>query len=327
MPPYIFLRGDRCVGVPTTEKTYIRKGPAQRDFEAANVLPVLAREAVSYLGTRFADAERRPFFLYLALTAPHTPIVPSDDFRGRTGLGPYGDFVAQVDAVVGQVIRALDLYGLGDNTMVIVTSDNGCSPSADFAALARLGHHPSGPFRGCKADIFEGGHRIPFIARWSGHVRAGSTCNDTICLTDLMATVAAIVGDARPGDVGGDSVSILPDLLGTASGPVREATVHHSIFGSFAIRQGAWKLILCPDSGGWSTPRPGSAAAEGLPPVQLYDLARDRGERRNVQADHPEIVNRLTRLLERYVSEGRSTPGKSLRNDVHVNLRRSPAPD
>jgi arylsulfatase A len=322
MPPYIFLRDDRCVGVPTTEKTYIRKGPAQKDFEAVDVLPTLAREAVSYLGTRNSDAERRPFFLYLALTAPHTPIVPTDDFRGRTGLGPYGDFVAQVDAVVGEVIQALDRNGLGDQTLVIVTSDNGCSPSADFAALARLGHHPSGLFRGSKADIFEGGHRIPFIARWSGRVKAGSTCDDTICLTDLMATVAAIVGDTLPGGVGEDSVSILPDLLGTAAGPAREATVHHSINGSFAIRQGSWKLILCPDSGGWSPPRPGSAAAKGLPPVQLYDLARDLGERRNLQADHPEIAERLSQLLERYVSEGRSTPGKPLENDVNVKLHR-----
>ena len=323
MPPYIFLRDDRCVGVPTTEKTYIRKGPAHKDFEAADVLPALAREAVTCLGDRMSDAEGRPSFLYLALTAPHTPIVPTDGFRGRTRLGPYGDFVAQVDAVVGEVLQALDRIGLGDNTLVIVTSDNGCSPSADFPALARLDHNPSGPFRGYKADIFEGGHRIPFIARWHGRVRAGSTCDDTICLTDLMATMAAIVGDTLPGDGGEDSVSILPDLLGTAAGPVREATVHHSVNGSFAIRQGSWKLILCPDSGGWSPPRPGSAEAKGLPPVQLYDLTRDPGERRNVQADHPEIVDRLTRLLERYVSEGRSTAGKPLKNDVDVNLRGS----
>ncbi len=325
MPPYIFLRDNRCVGVPTTEKTYIRKGPAEKDFEAANVLPALEQEAVSYLDHRISGAEVRPFFLYLALTAPHTPIVPGDEFRGRTGLGPYGDFVAQVDAVVGEVLRVLDRNGLGDNTLVIVTSDNGCSPSAGFPALARLGHKPSGPFRGTKADIFEGGHRIPLIARWPGHVRAGSTCADAICLNDLLATLAAIVGDTLPGDAGEDSVSILPDLLGTAAGPVREATVHHSINGSFAIRQGPWKLILCPDSGGWSPPRPGSDAAKGLPPVQLYDLARDPGERRNLQADHPEIVDRLTRLLERYVSEGRSTPGKPLRNDGEVNLRRRPA--
>src|SRR5262249_18490245 len=152
--------------------------------------------------------------------------------------------VAQVDAVVGQVLRALDRNGLRDSTLVIVTSDNGCSPSAGFRTLAKSGHHPSGPFRGCKADIFEGGHRVPFIARWPGRVKAGSICQDTICLTDLLATCAAILGAKPPAEAGGDSVSILPDLLGTAAGPVREAIVHHSIDGSFAVRRGAWKLIL-----------------------------------------------------------------------------------
>ncbi len=257
------------------------------------------------------------------MTAPHTPIVPTDGFRDRTRLGPYGDFVAQVDDVVGEVLRALDRNGLAGNTLVMFTSDNGCSPSADFPALARLGHNPSGPLRGYKADIFEGGHRIPFIARWPGRVKAGSTCADTICLTDLMATVAAIVGETLPDDMGEDSVSILPDLLGTAAGPLHEATVHHSVNGSFAIRQGPWKLILCPDSGGWSPPRPGSVEAKGLPPVQLYDLSRDPGERRNVQADHREIVDRLTRLLERYTTQGRSTPGKPLKNDRDVLIRGS----
>jgi arylsulfatase A-like enzyme len=326
MPPFIYLRDDRCVGVPTVEKTFLRTGPAHKDFEAVDVLPALAREAIAYLNARGRAAEDRPFFLYFALTAPHTPIVPARGYRGRTGLGPYGDFVAQVDATVGQVVRALDRNGLTAQTLVIVTSDNGCSPSADFASLALRGHHPSGPFRGCKTDIFEGGHRVPFIARWPGRVRAGSTCADTICLTDLLATCAAIVGVGLPDEAGEDSISILPDLLATATGPVREATVHHSIDGSFAIRQGRWKLILCPDSGGWSRPWPGSDEAKDLPPVQLYDLARDPGERRNVQAQYPEIVEHLSRLLERYVAEGRSTPGKRLQNDVSVRLRRLPAP-
>ncbi len=319
MPPYLFLRDDHCLALPTTEKTFIRKGPAHRDFEADAVLPALAREAASYIETRRRAADGRPFFLYLALTAPHTPIVPTAAFRGRTGLGPYADFVAQVDDVVGELVRTLDRDGLGDDTLVILTGDNGCSPEADLPALARRGHRPSGPFRGAKADLFEGGHRVPFVARWRGRVRPGTTCDDTVCLTDLIATCAAIVGATLPDDAGEDSVSILPDLLGTATGSVREATVHHSINGSFAIRQGPWKLILCPDSGGWSDPRPGSDQAKGLPAVQLYDLKQDPGERRNLRAEHPEVVERLERLLKRYVSEGRSTPGQSRRNDVEVN--------
>ncbi|HNT88641.1 MAG TPA: arylsulfatase, partial [Candidatus Hydrogenedentes bacterium] len=179
---------------------------------------------------------------------------------------------------------------------------------ADMLFLGEKGHHPSYHFRGHKADIFEGGHRIPFIARWPERVRAGALCNQTVCLTDLMATAAALVGRDLPEDAGEDSVSLLPVLLGKDAGPLREATVHHSINGSFAIRQGPWKLILCPDSGGWSDPRPGDPATRDLPPVQLYNLAEDVGERRNVQAEHPEIVERLTRLLERYVAEGRSAP-------------------
>jgi len=322
MPPFLFLRDDGCLGMPTTEKTFVRKGPAHKDFEAVDVLPALTREAIAYLDGWGKSAEERPFFLYLPLTAPHTPIVPAPGFRGRTGMSSYVDFVAQVDAAVGEVVRALDRNGLRETTLVIVTSDNGCSPEADFPALAGLGHHPSGPFRGHKADIFEGGHRVPFIARWPGRVKMGSTCDDTICLTDLLATCAAIVGAKLPAEAAEDSVSILPDLLGTAAGPVRQATVHHSIDGSFAVRQGDWKLILGPDSGGWSAPRPGSDEAKGLPPVQLYNLARDPGERRNLQAEHPEIIERLTGLLERYVAEGRSTPGKRLKNDVDVNLQR-----
>ncbi|HEX8200005.1 MAG TPA: arylsulfatase, partial [Isosphaeraceae bacterium] len=296
MPPYLYIHDDRCVGVPTVEKTYLRTGPAHADFEAVDVLPTLTRRAVEFLDERAGD--RRPFFLDFAPTAPHTPIVPSAAYRGTSRINPYADFVVQVDAAVGRVLEALERNGLADSTLVIVTSDNGGSPAADFATLAEHGHHPNGPFRGAKADIYEGGHRIPLLARWPGRIRAGSTCADTICLTDLMATCAAILGVELPADAGEDSVNLLPDLLGTAEGPVREATVHHSIDGSFAIRQGRWKLALCPDSGGWSTPRPGRPEARGLPPVQLFDLDRDIGERHNVQAEHPEVVARLTRLLE-----------------------------
>jgi arylsulfatase A-like enzyme len=232
----------------------------------------------------------------------------------------------QVDDAVGKVIDALERNGQAGRTLVILTSDNGFAPPAtDLAALERQGHHPSGPFRGAKADIFEGGHRIPFIARWPGRVKPGATCADTVCLTDLLATCAGAVGVSLPDDAGEDSVSLLPDLLGTAAGPVREATVHHSANGSFAIRQGPWKLILCPDSGGWSAPRPGTAAAKGLPPVQLYHLGDDIAERRNLQAEHPEVVARLTRLLERYVSEGRSTPGRPQANEGTVSIRREAA--
>jgi arylsulfatase A len=324
MPPFLYIHDDRCVGVPTVQKTFLRKGPAVADFEAIDVLPTLARRAVEYLDARGKAEDARPFFLYFPLTAPHTPIVPGAESRGRSGINAYADFVMQVDATVGRVVEALTRNGLEDSTLVILTSDNGCAPAADFAELSRQGHHPSGPFRGHKADIFEGGHRIPFLARWPGKIPAGSSCADTICLTDLMATCAAILGVPLPADAGEDSVNILPDLLATAPGPLREATVHHSIDGSFAIRQGRWKLALCPDSGGWSPPRPGRPEARGLPPVQLYDLAQDVGERRNVQAEYPEVVAQLTRLLQRYVNEGRSTPGPPRENEGKVSINKRP---
>jgi arylsulfatase A len=320
MPPYIYIRGDRTVGLPTAERTYIRKGPAHEGFEAVDVLPTLASKAIEFIDGRGQTGGVRPFFLYLALTAPHTPIVPTSSFRDRSGLGPYGDFVVQVDDAVGRVLEALRRNGVEGRTLVFFASDNGCAPAAGFDELVRRGHHPSGPFRGHKADIYEGGHRVPFLARWPGKVRAGSSCDDTIGLTDLIATCAAIVGATLPDDAGEDSVSILPDLLGTGRGPVHEAVVHHSVDGSFAIRQGAWKLALCPGSGGWSPPRPGRPESEGLPPVQLYDLSRDVGERHNIQAEHPEIVARLTKLLERYVADGRSTPGPPQKNEGEVRI-------
>jgi arylsulfatase A-like enzyme len=262
----------------------------------------------------------------LALTSPHTPLVPTQDWEGKSGLNDYGDFVMQTDWSVGQVLQALEKNGLAENTLVIFTSDNGCSPAAKVQELESKGHFPSHRFRGYKADIWDGGHHVPFLARWPGHIQPGSVSDQLICLTDLMATCADLLGARLPDDAGPDSVSILPALLGQATRPLREAVVHHSINGSFALRQDKWKLELCPDSGGWSAPKPGSTEAKKLPPVQLYDMAGDISERANRQQDHPEIVARLTKLLEKYVGEGRSTHGKPLSNDVPVRIWKSKAP-
>jgi arylsulfatase A-like enzyme len=321
MPPFIFLNGDRCEGVPTVRKTWLRTGPAEKDFEAEEVMSTITTRAVAFLEAQAKARRRQPFFLYFPLTAPHTPIVPSREFQGKSRIGTYGDFVMEIDASVGAVMRALDRLALAQNTLMIFTSDNGCSPAAELERLALIGHDPNGEWRGCKADVFEGGHRIPFIARWPGKVKPGSTCADTICLTDLLATCAAIVGERLPANAGEDSVNILPDLLGTARGPLREATVHHSIYGAFAIRQGPWKLALCPDSGGWSYPFPGRPDSNRLPRVQLYNLEKDPSESENLQAKDPDVVARLTALLQRYVREGRSTPGNAQRNDVPVSIR------
>jgi arylsulfatase A-like enzyme len=214
---------------------------------------------------------------------------------------------------------------LAASTLVIFTSDNGCSPQADFRALLAKGHNPSSVLRGHKADIWDGGHRVPFIVRWPGRVPAGTTSDQLVCLVDFLATCADLVGVKLSADAGEDSVSIVPALLGQADKPVREALVHHSINGRFAIRQGKWKLELCPGSGGWSAPRDPQAARQGLPSVQLYDLTQDLGEQRNLQAEHPDVVKRLTALLEKYVAEGRSTPGAPQQNTVTVDVWKRPA--
>ena len=333
MVPYTFIENDRVLKVPTVDKAFpmmgdrtnklTRRGPAAADFEAEDVLPALTRRAVAYVNEKAVAARSgQPFFLYLPLNAPHTPSVPSKEWRGKSGLNAYADFVMQTDATLGELLAVLDKNGLATNTLVIFTSDNGCSPEADFKELAAKDHHPSAQFRGTKADIFDGGHRVPFIARWPGRVAAGSSTDQLVCLNDLMATCAEIVGAKLPDHAGEDSVSLRPVLLGTAKALVHEALVHHSIDGSFAIRQGNWKLALCSSSGGWSAPRPGTPAARNLPPVQLYDLSRDIGETNNVSSAHPEVVTRMTKLLETYVNDGRSTPGARQTNTVPVKIRK-----
>lgn len=296
------------------------------NIKPIDMLPRLGQRAVAYVAEHAAEVKAgKPFFLYLALTSPHTPIVPTPVWQGQSGLGNYGDFVMQTDAVVGDVLAALEQHGLSSNTLVVFTSDNGCSPAAGTAKLEQLGHFASARFRGYKSDIWDGGHRAPFFARWPGKVKAASYSSQLICHTDLMATCADLLGVKLPDTAAGDSVSMLPALLDAAQTPLREAVVHHSIHGMFAIRQGQWKLELCPGSGGWGQPGDGEAPKQGLPGVQLYDLDADISEKINVQAGNPEVVTRLTKLLERYIADGRSTPGAKQANDVALTLGKAGA--
>ncbi len=308
------------------------------DLAPIAMLPRLGRQAVGYIADHAAAAKAgRPFFLYVPLTSPHTPIVPTAEWQGKSGLGAYGDFVMQTDAIVGDVLAALEQHGLADSTLVLFTADNGCSPAAGTPKLEEQGHFASAQFRGYKADIWDGGHRVPFFARWPGKIKAGTQSAQIICHVDLMATCADLLGAPLPANAAEDSVSILPALLGTDRAPLREAVVHHSIQGMFSIRQGSWKLEFCPGSGGWGKPGDEEAFAQGLPAVQLYDLGADLGETKNVQAENPAILARLTALLERTIAEGRSTPGAKQPNDVEVSfaqarpartrkLRRRPRP-
>lgn len=289
-------------------------------IEPVDMLPRLAKRATEHITARAKVGQ--PFFLYLPLNSPHTPIVPSKEWQGKSGLGSYGDYVMETDWAVGEVLDALDMAGIGGNTLVILTSDNGCSKAAGIPSLQSQGHYPSADMRGSKADIFDGGHRVPFIARWPDRMKAGSRSAQTVCLTDLMATCAEIVGANLPDNAGEDSVSILPALLGTDKAPLHEAVVHHSINGSFSIRQGNMKLELCAGSGGWSDPKPGSKEEQDLPNTQLYDIGSDIAETKNLQAEQPEEVARLTKLLEQIIANGRSTPGAKQANDAAIQLRK-----
>jgi arylsulfatase A len=322
MPPYTYLEQDRVSALPTAIKKWVREGPAAPDFEAMDVLPALTRRTVETIGSRAADAKAgKPFFIYVPLASPHTPILPTPEWQGKSGLNAYADFVMQTDACVGEMLDALLENGLSNDTLVIFTSDNGCSPEADFNELEKQGHFPSGKLRGMKSDIWEGGHRVPFLVRWPGKVAAGTTSDTVICLTDFMATAAAMTGAELPDDAAEDSFSFLPDLLGTGKS-ARPNIVHHSIHGQFAVREGDWLLTFCPGSGGWSKPGDAEARKQGLPAVQLHHLAPDPAQETNLADSNPEAVERLTALMERLASSGRSSPGAPQKNDTAVDFRK-----
>ena len=321
-PPYIFVHNDRTVGIPTVTKKFgTRSGVAEKDFEAVKGLPVLTQKAKEFLITRAHEAA--PFFLYLPLPSPHTPIVPDSNFTGKSGATAYGDWVMQTDWSVGQILKTLDSLGMSENTIVFFTSDNGFAPyvlNQPGNDVEKLGHYPSYIFRGNKADIWDGGHRVPFIVRWPGKVKAGSVCSDLVSLTSLAATCADILKVKLPEYAAVDSYSILPDMLHKAKRPVPPAIVYHSITGNFAIQEGKWKLIFCPGSGGWTSPGNKAAYNKGLSLVQLYDLQVDIGERMNVEVQHSDVVDHLTKLMEQYIANGRSTPGKPAQNEAVVDL-------
>ncbi len=330
-PPYCFIENDRTVGIPSTllPAALLRnnmaslQGPALEGWTLESILPALADRACAWIGER--AKEDAPFFLYLPLTSPHTPLAVNAPWKGKSGLNPLADFVMETDAAVGRVLEALEKSGAAGRTLVVFTSDNGCASYAGGSELVTLGHAASGPFRGFKGDAWEGGHRVPFIVRWPGTVKPGTRCAQTVGHVDLMATCADLAGATLPDTAGEDSVSLLPLLKG-GDRPIHEAVVHHAMSGRFAIREGAWKLILGPGGGGsWSQPNDAAALKQGLPPIQLYDLGADAGERNNLHSAHPDVVERLTARLEQLVADGRSTPGAPQKNDVAVDVRKAGA--
>ncbi len=323
MAPYVYVENGLPTSVPTDTticvdgKGFWRKGVTSPDFVHARVLPHLTEKSVQYINEQAQT--NQPFFLYFALPAPHTPILPTTEFLGKSNTNFYGDFVLQVDDVVKKIIEAVEKNDIRENTMIIFTSDNGCSPMANFAELGKIGHDPSYIFRGHKADIYEGGHRLPFILSWPEKVKPGLKSNEIICTTDLMATLADILDYPLPDDAAEDSYSFLPVLAGKDYKiPIREATVHHSVDGRFAIRQGDWKLILWPGSGGWSYPR-NNEITDDMYRFQLYNLKEDPSEEKNLAGKYPAKVDKLKKLLAQYIKKGRSTPGKPQKNEEMNN--------
>ena len=315
MPPYIYIENDRFTNLPDHEtegfeKRFWRNGPTAPDFRHEDVLDDLTDKVIE----KIHEFKDDPFFLYFPLPAPHTPILPSAEFTGRSGTNEYGDFVLMCDDVVGRITQVLNELGIAENTILVFASDNGCSPMANFTELLAAGHNPSYVFRGHKADIYEGGHRVPLLIQWPEFIPANITCDQIVCLSDFFATVAELFSVDLPDDVAEDSVSNLPLLRGETERSVRTDVIHQSVDGSLSIRKGSFKLEMCPGSGGWSYPAPGEET-EDMPRFQLYDLEKDISERTNVIGSHPAVVEELRALLIKRIVEGRSTAGQAQAND------------
>jgi arylsulfatase A len=320
IPPYFYIRGDRPVVPPTAriaasrspdwspiQGEFWREGGIAPDLALKDVLPRFAQEAVDVITTHAAGKTRKPLMLYVAFPAPHTPWLPSTEFRGTSKAGLYGDFATMTDAMIGRILQTLETTGMKQNTLVIFASDNG--PTWYPEDVRRTGHDAAGGWRGMKGDAWEAGHRVPLIMRWPGKIKAGSTTAQTVCFTDLLATFASIAGARLYKDSGEDSYDLLPVMRGRQpeEKPIRGPVVTVSSAGLVAMRSGPWKLIDGLGSGGFSQPsrvRPEPGGATG----QLYHLVDDPGESTNLWQRHPEVVQRLTSDLARIRESGRSRP-------------------
>ena len=315
MPPYVYLENGVATA-PVTRKieawdsgeargTRFRAGDAAADFNPFTCLDRITEKSIAFISE--AAQREEPFFLYFALTAPHTPWLPSEKFRGMSGAGPYGDFVCMVDDVVSRVYRALEETGESENTLIIFTSDNGAAFWPED--IEASGHRANHIFSGMKSDLLEGGHRIPMIATWPVRIAPGSICEEPVCSTDFMATCAELLGQSLPNDAGEDSFSYLKPMLGLSNGASSRpaAIVHHSDKGYFAIRKGDWVLLDCHGSGGWTLDE---KDALDLPSLQLYNIREDITEQKNLADKFPDITSELHGILKRCISDGRSRDSK-----------------
>lgn len=301
--PFVYIENDQALGTPDINNKW---KAADSDWAENRVLPTLTSKAVSYIEKQAED--NKPFFLYFPMTSPHAPIAPSEKFKGKSGLSEYVDFVIETDDSVGQIVEAVNRSGIAQNTLIFFTADNGTAlkfPLKDgsYTNGANFDAH----VRGGKSDIWEGGHRVPFIVSWPGKIKGGSRNQTPICLTDIMATAAELVEYKLPDNAAEDSVSLFPALKGDTltRGPI----INHSIQGKFAIRSDNWKLAFCPGSGGWSSPTDKEAKKLKQPQIQLYNLDTDPLETQNLINENPELVQRLTARLHDLISNGRSTAG------------------
>jgi arylsulfatase A-like enzyme len=316
-PPYCFIENDRTIGIPSeyaAPELFIRnqasqQGPALAGWTLEPILPALADRAADFIQRESKTPE--PFLLYMPLTSPHTPLSVNNEWKGKSDLNLYADFVMETDAVVGRVLEAIESAGAAESTLVVFTSDNGCAPYIGVEDLEKMGHYPSGPLRGYKADAWEGGHRVPFIVRWPGVVEANSESDRLIHQADLFATVSDLLGKTLADNSGEDSFSIMPLLKGEDQ-PIRETSVSSSIRGVPSLRQGPWKYIPAPGSGGWGEGGDQSQA------VQLYNLDEDLGETNNLAASELDHLAEMQALLEMLITQGRSNTGPPQENDVNV---------
>ena len=324
---YAFVDGDR-VPVPPTEQLDPRKeglpvhpysldnrpGMLAPDFDLEEVDGLFLEKSIAFLENHVREKPEQPFFLFHSTQAVHLPSFPGDAYKGKTKAGPHGDFIHQLDDHVGQLMKTLDDLGIADNTLVIFSSDNGPEVRTVVDMRKVYQHDGAAPWRGMKRDQWEGGHRVPFIARWPGNIKAGSTSDQTICLTDTMATCAAILGYDLPTNAAEDSFDILPIFLGEADEPIRPYTLHQTIRLALAVRVGKWKYLDHQKSGGNNYETRDTLKQFILPdtapnaPGQLYNLEEDPGETNNLYNQHPDIVRMLKALLDSSVDSGRSAP-------------------
>lgn len=300
MPPYVYVENGKPQGGIPTRITKSggyamwRKGLTADNFIHDQATPEYMKRSIAYIKEKAKT--QKPFFLYIPLPSPHTPILPTKQFKGKSGLNPYADFVMQVDWTAGQIFNAIDQAGIKENTLVIFTSDNGCSTQAKIPLLKSKGHDPHAGLKGTKADIWEGGHRVPFLVRWPEKVKAGQVNNQLVGVTDLLATVADICKVPLKDNEGEDSISMLPTLLNREQ-KVRDSYIVHSVGGMFGFRQGDWIYVDGKGSGGWTKGNDGER-------VQLYNLKEDLAQTKNVHKTFPEKVKSMKALLEKQKKQG-----------------------